>query len=238
MDTLSDRINATYERITAAARRAGRDPADIRLIGVTKTHPPELVRETLAAGLADFGENRVQEAEGKILALAAERERITWHLIGHLQTNKAKKAATLFDFVHSVDSVHLAEALDRHCTARLPILLQVNVSGEASKEGFDLAEWQARPAALQAFYSAVERILSLQHLRLAGLMTIAPWSSDPEAARETFRLTRLLCEALARQFPAAALDTLSMGMSDDFEIAIEEGATLVRVGRAIFGARE
>jgi len=216
---------------------------------VTKTHPPDLVVQALAAGLHDFGENRVQDAEPKIAALAADRSAITWHLIGHLQSNKAKRAATLFDLIHSVDSLHLAEALARGVGSSpsnpqpptpnpLSVLLQVNVSGEASKDGFDLAGWEERADLLDGFFAAVERLLALPQLRVVGLMTIAPWGDDPAAARPTFRSARLLREALARRFPAADWSALSMGMTDDFEMAIEEGATIVRVGRAIFGSRQ
>ena len=263
METIAARIAAIHDRIAAAARRAGRPPAEVRLIGVSKTHPPELVAEALAVGLHDFGENRVQEAESKIAALAADRARISWHLIGHLQTNKARRVAALFDCVHSVDSVHLARALDRYAAeqadtqthgqaggqhnasldllgaqpGRLPILVQVNVSGEASKEGFDLAGWEHDQARLDAFLAEVEQLLALPRLAVSGLMTIAPWGSDPEQARPTFRSARRLRDELARHFGGGGA-ALSMGMTDDFEVAIEEGATLVRVGRAIFGERE
>ncbi|MEN9938379.1 MAG: hypothetical protein RLZZ387_4958 [Chloroflexota bacterium] len=237
MDTIAEHIDAIRGRIAAAARRSGRPAEEITLVGVTKTHPPEAVAAALAAGLAHFGENRVQEADAKVAALAAERGRITWHLIGHLQTNKAKRAAALFDLVHSVDSLRLAEALDRHASSPLPILLQVNVSGETSKEGFDLAGWEGRPAALDAFVAEAERILALPNLRVRGLMTVAPWGADPELARPTFRSLRLLRDALAQRLPAGSWRELSMGMTDDFEVAVEEGATIVRVGRAIFGAR-
>jgi pyridoxal phosphate enzyme (YggS family) len=170
-------------------------------------------------------------------------------MIGHLQSNKAKRAATLFDLIHSVDSLHLAEALARGVgssssnpqpPARKPlsVLLQVNVSGEASKEGFDLAGWEERPDLLDGFFAEVERLLALPQLRVGGLMTIAPWGDDPAAARPTFRSAQRLRDRLARRFPAADWSALSMGMTDDFEAAIEEGATIVRVGRAIFGARE
>lgn len=255
MDTLAARIAQIHERMAAAAGRAGRALGEVRLVGVTKTHPPELVAEALAAGLADFGENRVQEAQAKIAALAAERSRVRWHLIGHLQSNKARRAAELFDMVHSVDSLHLARALARGVAAweggvprqpvslqsptpnPLPVLLQVNVSGEASKEGFDLAGWQARPAALEAFVAEAEQVLALPGLAVHGLMTIAPWGSDTEQARPVFRAARQLRDVLAQRLPGAAWAELSMGMTDDFEVAIEEGATIVRVGRAIFGAR-
>jgi pyridoxal phosphate enzyme (YggS family) len=249
MDTIAMRIDSVRERIAAAARRADRSPNDIRLVGVSKTHPPELVAQALVAGLRDFGENRVQEAEPKIAALANDRNAITWHLIGHLQSNKAKRAAALFDIVHSVDSVALGEALARGVGARTPnpqpptpnslrILLQVNVSGEASKDGFDLADWEARPELLDRFFAAVERLLVLPQLRVGGLMTIAPWGDDPAAARPTFRSAQRLRESLARRFPTADWSALSMGMTDDFEVAIDEGATIVRVGRAIFGSRQ
>jgi pyridoxal phosphate enzyme (YggS family) len=250
MDSIAMRIEVVRERITAAARRAGRPAHEVGLVGVTKTHPPEVVARAFAAGLRDFGENRVQEAEPKIAALAAQRSEMTWHLIGHLQSNKARRAAALFDFVHSVDSLHLAAALDRHVgegarvpvakgvpSTPLPFLLQVNVSGEVSKEGFALAGWEERHELLEAFYNQVEQILALRHLAIQGLMTIAPWGDDPAAARPTFRSARRLRDLLARRFPAGEWAALSMGMTDDFEIGIEEGATLVRVGRAIFGER-
>jgi pyridoxal phosphate enzyme (YggS family) len=256
MDSIATRIDAVREQIAAAARRAGRTPEEVRLVAVTKTHPPDVVARALAAGLRDFGENRVQEAEPKIAALAAERQAITWHMIGHLQSNKARRAAALFDIVHSVDSLRLAAALARGVGSwelgagrsspnsqpptpnPLPVLLQVNVSGEASKEGFALAGWEQRPDLLDGFFAEVERLLALPGLAVRGLMTIAPWGDDPEAARPTFRSARQLRDALARRFPTTDWSALSMGMTDDFAVAIEEGATLVRVGRAIFGERE
>lgn len=240
METLTERLSAVRARITAAARRANRDPAAIRLVGVTKAHPADMIRAALDAGLCDIGENRVQEAEAKMAALGAERQRLTWHLIGHLQTNKAKKAALLFDMVHSVDSLRLAQLLDRYAAeaqGRLPILLQVNVSGEATKSGFDLHGWDAQSDVYERFCADVEQIVALPHLDVRGLMTIAPWAPDPEAARPVFRAVRRLRDDLAQRFPATAWRELSMGMTDDFEIAIEEGATIVRIGRAIFGER-
>jgi PLP dependent protein len=262
METIATNLAAVRERLATAARSAGRQPEEITLVGVTKTQPPEAVREALAAGLRDFGENRVQEAEDKIAALAAERAGMAWHLIGHLQRNKARKAAALFDVVHSLDSLRLAEILDHAVADRrsrmedggwriessdppssilhpqnLPVLLQVNVSGEASKEGFALNGWEERPAVLDAFLAEAEALLALPYLRVRGLMTIAPWGSDPEAARPAFRSTRRLRDSLARRFPGADWSALSMGMSEDYAVAIEEGATIVRIGRAIFGER-
>jgi pyridoxal phosphate enzyme (YggS family) len=244
---IASNIAAVHERIAAAARRAGRDPADVTLVAVTKTQPPELVAEAIAAGAADLGENRVQEAAAKIAALGDYRAAVRWHLIGHLQRNKARLAAageadaqrSLFDLIHSVDSLRLAEALARHAPPgrAQPILLQVNVSGEASKEGFDLAGGLENRQALAALLPDVERIAALPGLALRGLMTIAPIVDDPEQARPIFRRLRELRDELARRFPQASWDELSMGMTDDFEAAIAEGATIVRVGRAIFGER-
>jgi pyridoxal phosphate enzyme (YggS family) len=247
MDTIAARIDAVRERIAAAAQEAGRSAAEVRLVGVTKTQSPERIALALAAGLTDLGENRVQEAEAKIAALAPAHPSVRWRLIGHLQRNKAKKAAALFDAIDSLDSLELARALDRHvgelvrpqrvAEARLPVLLQVNVSGEASKEGFALVGWEQQPALFDAFCAEVAALLALPHLRIRGLMTIAPWGSDPEAARPTFRSTRRLRDQLVQRFPQGDWAELSMGMTDDFAVAIAEGATLVRVGRAIFGER-
>lgn len=238
---IASRFDQVLERIARAAARANRDPAAITLVAVTKTHPPEVIAEAIAAGARDLGENRVQEAALKIPPLAAAYPDARWHLIGHLQRNKAKTAIELFDMIHSIDSLRLAETLNRllqeRAAARLPILLQVNVSGEASKEGFDLPGGIANRAGLEALLPEVERILALPCLEVRGLMTIAPIVADPEQARPVFRALRELRDELARRFPRAAWAELSMGMTDDFEAAIAEGATIVRVGRAIFGER-
>lgn len=266
MQQVAENIAHVRERIAAAAHRAGRSADQITLIAVTKTHPADVVEMALAAGVADWGENRVQEADEKIAALGASGVR--WHLIGHLQRNKAKRAVTLFDLIHSLDSIRLAETLDRHLAEsaaqldvlspqqahpgmvgetlaagssghqrRLPVLLQVNVSGEETKEGFALPGGLTNSALLPDFYGAVERIVALPQLEVQGLMTIAPYTSDPEAARPTFRTLAALRDDLSRRFPHGSWHQLSMGMTGDFEVAIEEGATLVRVGRAIFGER-
>lgn len=245
MMSIAQRIAAIQERIAAVARRSGRDPAEVRLVAVTKTHPPELIAQVVAAGVRDLGENRIQEAVGKVSASAIRESRPTWHLIGHLQRNKAKTAVGLFDMIHSLDSLRLAETLNRHVAARaeaedqrpLPVLLQVNVSGEAGKEGFDLPGGPEHAAQWPHFREEVEQILALPHLQVRGLMTIAPFADDPEVARPVFRTLRTLRVTLAQQFPQADWSQLSMGMTDDFEVAIEEGATVVRIGRAIFGAR-
>jgi pyridoxal phosphate enzyme (YggS family) len=240
MEHIAARIAEIRERIAAAARSAGRRPEEITLVAVSKTHGPDLARAAIAAGAADLGENRVQEAAPKIAALADALPRPRWHLIGHLQRNKARAAAELFDMVQSVDSLRLAEALDRHAAElgrRLPVLLQVNVSGEESKDGLALAGGIASRAAYARLTADLERIVALPQLEVRGLMTIAPLAGDPAAARPTFRLLRELRDDLARRLPQARWDELSMGMTDDFEAAIAEGATIVRVGRAIFGAR-
>ncbi len=240
-DEIIRNVAAVRARIAAAARRAGRESGEITLVAVTKTHPESLVRLAQAAGITDCGENRVQEAEAKIPALRDLPLR--WHLIGHLQRNKARRAIALFDMIHAVDSARLATHLDRIIAEsaparRLPVLLQVNVSGELSKEGFDLPGGLDNRESLPAFYESVAQIVALPRLDVQGLMTIAPYTVDPEGARPTFRTLRRLRDDLARRFPESSWRHLSMGMTGDFEVAIEEGATIVRVGRAIFGERE
>lgn len=237
-------ILAIHECIDAAARRAGRDPGSVKLIAVSKTHPPESVRAAMAADVADFGENRVQEA-GEKAEMLADVGGIRWHLIGHLQRNKVRRAVAIFDLVHSVDSLRLAETLHRAVSeaeqaggrARLPVLLQVNVAGENQKEGFDLAGGLANTARLAQFRAEVAQIVELRHLEVRGLMMIAPYVVDPESARPVFRALRELRDDLARDFSGLPWSELSMGMTGDYEVAVEEGATLVRVGRAIFGER-
>ncbi len=241
---IAENIARVRERIEAAATRTGRDPAVITLIAVTKTHPAEVVEAAITAGVHDLGENRVAEAAEKRPRVRG-RDGVRWHLIGHLQRNKARKAAALFDLIHSLDSLRLAQTLDRQLredatrevSPRLPVLLQVNIAGEAQKEGFDLPGGKDNRAAYDTFTRDVAGILALMALDVRGLMTIAPYTSDSEAARPVFRQLRELRDDLAVRFPQAAWTELSMGMTGDFEIAVEEGATLVRVGRAIFGER-
>ena len=240
---LSDRIAAVQERIAAAARRAGRDPAEVTLVAVSKTQPAAAVLAACAAGLRVFGENRVEEAGPKAAAVAAALAPApppAWHMIGHLQSRKAADVLAWASMVHSVDSVKLAARLSRFVIENdtvgsrkapdvilLPILLEVNMGGEESKYGF-------APAGVPA---AVEAIASLPGLCIAGLMTVAPIAVDPQAVRPVFAGLRKLRDDLAQRFPALDWRHLSMGMTDDFEIAIAEGATIVRVGRAIFGER-
>lgn len=242
--SMAQRIAAIRERIAAAAARAGRSPDEITLIAVTKTHPAARISHVLRAGLRDLGENRVQEAEEKVGLVAVDGEPVRWHLIGHLQRNKARRAVQIFSMIHSVDNLRLAETLSRlvaeegrPAAAPLPILLQLNVSGEASKEGFALAGGVASPQWAE-FAATAARIAELPFVRVQGLMTIAPYSEDiAGVVRPCFRRLREARDELARHIPAADWRHLSMGMSGDFEAAIAEGATIVRVGTAILGER-
>ena len=233
---LRQRLREVRRRVEAAASRAGRSAGDVTLIAVSKTHPAALVARALAEGQTDFGENRVQEAEGKIAEvggrIAAGGARPRWHLIGNLQANKARRAVRLFDMIHTVDSPALVERLERLCEEEgreeLPALVQLSLAGEATKAGAHEGELD----------EIVARIKTCGRVRLAGLMTMPPFSEDAEQARPFFIKLRGLRDRLRERgaFGQAA-GHLSMGMSHDFEIAVEEGATLVRVGTAVFGER-
>ena len=229
LDHIAANLHSVRERIQAACRRSNRDPDAVTLIAVSKTFGADHVRAAHAAGQIDFGENKVQEALQKIDATADIPLR--WHLIGHLQTNKAKKAAAAFPAIHSVDSLELLERIDAaamEAGTAPELLVQVDLAGEATK--FGAIEDEAR--------EIVARALDCRAARLAGLMVLPPWSDDPEAARPFFeRLRRLRDRWVAEGLPAERLQQLSMGMSHDFEAAIEEGSTMVRVGTAIFGKR-
>lgn len=223
---LAENLDRVHRRIEAACERAGRSPETVTLVAVSKNHPAAAVDEAVRLGVGVFGENRVQEAKAKIPACSA---RARWHLIGHLQTNKARDAAQLFDMVESVDNLALAEELDRRAEQQaktLPVLLQANIAAEATKFGY-------APERLLAELEALNR---LRHLEIHGLMTIAPWTMEPEKVRPVFRKLRELKGQCEQQL-GAPLPHLSMGMSGDFEVAIEEGATLVRIGTALFGPR-
>ncbi|HTO91517.1 MAG TPA: YggS family pyridoxal phosphate-dependent enzyme [Candidatus Sulfotelmatobacter sp.] len=227
LSSLRGRLNEIRSRISRAAARAGRSPGDVILIAVTKTVPPATVAEAIALGLTDLGENRVQEAEAKIRLLGST---VRWHLIGHLQRNKAGKAVELFERVHSVDDVELAVTLDRRAAAarrRLPVLIEVNVSGEPSKFG----------VAPEGLEELVGRVASMPSLSLDGLMTVGAPVARPEDAREGFERLRWLRDR-ASERTGVALPHLSMGMSGDFEVAIESGSTMVRLGTALFGPRD
>ena len=221
IQTIARRVEDAIRRIEAACERSNRSPDEVTLIAVTKGFPPDAILQAAAAGIQHFGENRVQEAEAKLAELPDLPGEVTWHMIGHLQMNKVKTALRLFDIIHSVDSLPLAEAISRRAAAsRQPIFLEVNVSKEPSKYGFALAQLPDRH----------QTIAALPNIEVKGLMTVAPQAENAEDVRPVFRQLRQTARALE-------VRGLSMGMSDDFEVAIEEGATHVRIGRALFGER-
>jgi len=228
MATVAENLRAVKERIAKAAARVGRDPEGITLVAVTKTMPVDRIRAAIEAGQRVFGENRVQEAQAKVQALDRTVE---WHLIGHLQRNKVKYVCDLFQVIESVDSLPLAQDLDRRASQHgmvMPILIQVHVGDEDTKSGVPPAQALA----------LVRAVASLPHLAIRGLMSVPPAVENPEEARPSFVQLRALAEEIdAAKIPGVAMAELSMGMSHDFEVAIEEGATLVRVGTAIFGPR-
>ena len=223
-DSLGARLQAVRQTIARSAERAGRDPIEVVLVAVTKGFPVERIREALGVGLRILGENRVQEALPKIDEIGPAD--VDWHLIGHLQTNKVKFIEGRFRMVQSLDSVGLAEALDRRMPSPLDVLIEVNVAEEPQKTG-------ASPADVPALAAAVN---AAEHLRLRGLMTIAPMVDDPAAVRPVFRQLRALRDTTSQQL-GVALPVLSMGMTDDYAVAVEEGATMLRLGRALFGPR-
>jgi pyridoxal phosphate enzyme (YggS family) len=222
-EIFSERLETVEHRITKACEKAGRSRDSVHLLAVSKTKPPEAVREAADCGLRQFGENRVQEAQSKIPMCPAGLE---WHLIGHLQTNKAKIAARYFQMVHSVDSLKLLQALDTHAGTTLPVLLQVNVSGESAKFGM-------KPDEVAGVIDAANQ---MQKVEVHGLMTIPPFSPDPEKTRVHFSALRDLRDRLQEE-TGTPLPELSMGMSHDLEVAIEEGSTWVRIGTDLFGGR-
>lgn len=227
--SVRDNIEKIRQRIAAAAGRVNRRPEEIRLMAITKTVPDQLIREAIEVGVDLIGENYIQEAQRKIDLLGRD---VPWHFTGHLQTNKAKFAVRLFSMIHSVDRIELARELERQAEKlgqKIDILLEVNLGDEATKSGIHPQE----------AISLVKEVALLPHLCVKGLMAIPPWSADPEEARPYFRALRQLRDDIDRQnIPGVEMRELSMGMSDDFEIAVEEGATIVRIGRAIFGPRE
>jgi PLP dependent protein len=224
--SLAENLAAVRDRIAAACRRAGRDPESVTLLAVSKGQWPEAVEEAHRAGLNLFGENKVQEARAKMPSCPGQ---LRWHMIGHLQTNKCRDAVQLFDVIQSVDSLRLAAEISKwaeRLAKRMPVFLEVNVAGESSKFGY----------APEALLAELPRIGSLPRVEVQGLMTMAPWASEPERVRPVFQRLRELSRR-AGEVLGAPLPQLSMGMSGDFEVAIEEGATLVRIGTALFGER-
>ena len=229
-EPLAVRLADVRARLAAAAQRSGRDPADVRLIAISKTHPATVIKQVCQLGATDLGENRVQEAEGKITEIG--RENVCWHLVGHLQANKARRAVNLFDVIHSLDTVDLAQRLDRLCAEEgrtsLPVLIQVDLGHEETKSGIDESE----------LTHMVDSLGPLTRLKLIGLMTLPPFFDDPEQNRPFFRRLRELRDELNQRGAFGdRTGELSMGMTHDFEVAIEEGATMVRIGTAIFGER-
>ncbi len=220
LDTVAERVDKVRRRIEKSCRGSGRSPDEVTLVAITKGVAPWAIRQAAAAGVLDFGENRVQEAQKKRPELLRLAPHPTWHLVGHLQTNKVKIVLELFDIIHSVDSFHLAEAVSRRAAKTIPVFLEVNVTGEPNKFGLSPHELDRNLAAIEM----------LPNLDVLGLMTVAPQFEQPEQARPIFRTLRELAGSLG-------LKELSMGMSDDFEQAVQEGATHVRIGRAIFGER-
>lgn len=233
-DEIRECLARVRSRIEAAALRSQRAPGDVTLIAVSKTHPASIIRRAIEAGALELGENRVQEADEKIRELGSDSGGARWHLIGHLQANKARRAVTLFDLIHSVDSASLARRLNRMCEEvgrndALPVLVQVDLAGEATKSGISEALLPELIAAIKA----------CERLRLLGLMTLPPFFEDAELARPFFRRLRALRDRHRDLGDfGEGRGELSMGMSNDYEVAIEEGATMVRVGTAIFGERD
>ncbi len=242
MNTYATRVGEIQERyetvkgqIAETAQTCGRSPESVRLVVVTKTHPLETVRAVVEAGARDLGENYAEEALEKIEALSAPDD-VNWHMIGHVQSRKAQLVSEHFDLLHSLDSLKLANHLEHFAVLaerRLPVLLECNVSGEENKYGF-LAWQESQPESLAA---VVEQILALPHLELRGLMTMPPYTQNAEDSRAYFSRLRRLLAWLSGRFPQATWDQLSMGTSADFTVAVQEGATLVRVGTAILGPR-
>ena len=226
MSQISDNLINIHSRMQDAAHRVGRQVSDVRLVAVSKTYPPAVIQEAWNSGQHVFGENRVQDALPKIAELPAEAE---WHFIGHLQSNKIRKALPAFTLIHGVDNLEIAIQINRiagEMGLTANVLLEINVSGEATKFGFSPADLREN----------LEGLLCLPNIRINGLMTMAPYSEDPETARPVFSKLRILRDELAAQ-SGQALPELSMGMSGDFEVAIQEGATIVRIGSSIFGHR-
>ncbi len=220
LNSIEANLKQVRHRIALACQRAGRSPEQVTIVAVTKGVSPEPIQAAFRAGVRNFGESRIQETQGKWDQLLSLEPRPVWHFLGHLQTNKVGAAMRLFDIIHSVDSLKLAEALNQRAQSKIPVLLEVNLAGEATKSGFLSNQVEV----------AFQKIHSLPELEVRGLMTVAPQADDPEEVRPFFRQMHQLAKTLG-------LSELSMGMSDDFEVAIEEGATMVRLGRIIFGDR-
>lgn len=239
MNEIAANIAAVREEIAKAAARAKRSVDEITLVAVSKTMPLEYIRAAMAAGVKDFGENRIEEAESKVHAFDNNAIRPRWHMIGHIQSRKVKDIVPVFDVVHSVERLKIAQKLSEQVQAAgkvMPIFLEINISGEEAKDGFDAVAWDKNPEVKRKLWDEVAEIASLPALELRGLMTMAPYFDEAEASRPVFADLAALREALRQDFKLSLPD-LSMGMTNDYAVAIEEGATIVRIGRAIFGER-
>jgi PLP dependent protein len=238
--TIHKNLERVQAQIGEACTKVGRDPQAVTLVAVSKTHPASSVLEAAAAGTLHFGENRVEEAEVKIPLVKGQTTRqLKWHMVGHLQSRKAKDAAPLFDTIHSIDTLKLAEKLSRHATEfgrTIDVMLEINIAGEENKYGFPANNWEHDDEIRAALFAQAKQIRMLPNLQVVGLMTMAPIVAQMEEARPVFAGLARLRLALQMEI-GAALPELSMGMTDDYPIAIEEGATIVRIGRAIFGER-
>ena len=238
-DILATNLHQVRGRIDRACERAQRDPGEVTLVAITKTLSSARIRAAYQAGLRDFGENRLEEASEKLPLLRQELPAACWHMVGHVQSRKAISVPPLFDYLHSLDSLKLARRLGRFADERgqnLPVLIQCNVSGEATKSGFPASSWRESKSEFHQLLATFQELQTIPGLDLRGLMTMAPIFANPEDTRPIFARLAALRGALQEQL-STALPVLSMGMTNDYEIAIEEGATHVRIGRAIFGER-
>ncbi len=240
-ETLAERLLAVRENISAACQRVGRSNTSVTLVAVSKTQPAAAVLDAVANGQVHFGENRIEEAASKIDSVEKQTSAaLTWHMIGHIQSRKAREVVSAFDWIHSVDTLKLAERCSNFAVEigrEVNVLLEVNVSGEASKAGFQASNWKQDSQQRESLWNDIRRIIKLPGLRIQGLMTMAPIVEQMEQSRPVFTALRTLRDAIAVDFPTTTWTTLSMGMTDDYLVAIEEGATMVRIGRAIFGPR-
>ena len=239
-ETISHNLRKVFKQIAESCAVVDRIESEVKLIAVSKQHSIEKINAAFAHGAIHFGENRVEEAKQKIESFSAQKPQPRWHMIGHVQSRKAQDVARHFDVVHSLDSIKLANRLNKfadEANRQIDVLLQVNVSGEASKSGFMAMDWKNDQSQRQTLWEMVQHFQQWPRLNLVGLTTMAPYLADVEATRPVFAKTKTLLLALQNDFPTIALHELSMGMTNDYGVAIEEGATMVRVGRAIFGER-
>lgn len=238
--TIADSIAIVHEKMACAAERSGRSVDDVRLVAISKQKSIEGIQAAYKVGIRHFGENRAYELQEKAAQLATTLPELQWHFIGHLQKRQARPVADYAHCFHAVDRYKIAKRLSNFLVERqynLPVLIEVNISGEETKAGFSCSYWETNGEQRDQLWSAVEKIMALPQIDINGLMTMAPWGASAEEARAVFQRTRLLGQKLQTDFPQANWSQLSMGMTDDYEIAIEEGATQIRVGRGIFGAR-